>query len=88
MDFNVQRTITKDILDRSDPVHILYCVLGEFMLGCISIVIDKYKVHSIPTVIDIDSLWNLTNNANLNHGFMKAVINPNSIAFRLSTGFL
>ena len=58
------------------------------MLGCISIVIDKYKVHSIPTVIDIDSLWNLTNNANLNHGFMKAVINPNSIAFRLSTGFL
>ena len=70
MDSNVQRTITKVrySLNRSDPVHILYCVLGEFMLGCISIVIDKYKVHSIPTVIDTDGLWNLINNPSLNHG--------------------
>ena len=58
------------------------------MLGCISIVIDKYKVHSILTVIDIDGLWNLTNNPNLNHGFIKAMMNPNSIALGLSTGFL
>ena len=58
------------------------------MLGCISIVIDKYKVHNIPTVIDTDGLWNLTNNPNVNHGFVKAVIKPNSIALGLSTGFL
>ena len=90
MDSNVRTTYyyLRYSLDRSDPVHILYCVLGEFMLGCISIVIDKYKVHIIPNVIDIDGLWNLTINPNLNHCFMKAMINPNSLALGLSTAFL
>jgi len=51
------------------------------MLGRISIVIDKCKVHNIPIVIDADGLWHLTNNPNVIRGYKKAVLTPNAMEF-------
>lgn len=54
---------------------------NQSMLGRISIVIDKCKVHGIPIVIDADGLWHLTNNPNVIRGYKKAVLTPNAMEF-------
>ena len=52
------------------------------MLGRISIVIDKYKAHSIPIAVDANQNRHLTNN------LKKAILSSNSKALGLSMAFL
>ena len=86
MDSNLQRTITKDILSIAVTQYIIIILcIGqyEFMLGRISIVIDKYKAHSIPIALDANQNRHLTNNPKL-----KDMLSSNSKALGLSMAFL
>ena len=53
------------------------------MLGRISIVIDKYKAHSIPIALDANQNRHLTNNPKL-----KVMLSSNSKALGLSMALL
>ena len=58
------------------------------MLGCITILINKYKAHNIPIAIGTDSYWHLTNNPNMSRCYKKAMLNPNALELELSMAFL